>query len=79
VAAQQTQVLALRRARDLAELRYRTGVASYLEVLDAERGLFSAELVLSQAQLLQLSAAVQLYRAIGGSWTSNEPAAGGPR
>lgn len=68
VAAQQTQAFALRRALQLAELRYRTGVASYLEVLDAQRGLFSAELLLSQAQLQQLSAAVQLYRAIGGSW-----------
>jgi multidrug efflux system outer membrane protein len=73
VAAQQTQAQALRRAFQLAELRYRTGIASYIEVLDAQRGLFDAELGLSQAQLRQLVAAVQLYRALGGSWpTSNE-------
>ena len=54
VAAQQTQAQALRRALQLAELRYRTGVASYLEVLDAQRSLFDAELALSQAQLRQL-------------------------
>ena len=39
VAAQATQAQALRRALQLADLRYRTGIASYLEVLDAQRGL----------------------------------------
>jgi multidrug efflux system outer membrane protein len=68
VAAQETQTQALRRGLQLAELRYRTGIASYIEVLDAQRSLFTAELALSQAQLDQLSAAVQLYRALGGSW-----------
>ncbi len=71
VAAQLTQAQALRRALHLAELRYRTGVASYLEVLDAQRSLFDAELGLSQAQLRQLAAAVQLYRALGGSWPTS--------
>ena len=74
VVAQQTQAQALRRALQLAELRYRTGVASYIEVLDAQRSLFDAELGLSRAQLRQLAAAVQLYRALGGSWPV-EPAA----
>ena len=68
VAAQATQAEALRRALALAELRYTAGVASYLDVLDAQRSLFSAELALSQAQLLQLGAGVQLYKALGGSW-----------
>jgi multidrug efflux system outer membrane protein len=68
VVAQETQTGALRRALQLAELRYRTGIASYVEVLEAQRSLFDAELGLSQAQLGQLSAAVQLYRALGGSW-----------
>jgi multidrug efflux system outer membrane protein len=70
VAAQSTQAQALRRALALAELRYRTGVASYVEVLDAQRSLFDAELALSRAQLQQLSGAVQLYKALGGSWES---------
>lgn len=69
VAAQETQARALRRALELAEVRYQTGVASYLEVLDAQRSLFDAELALSQAELAQLTAAVQLYKALGGSWT----------
>ena len=68
VVAQQTQTQALRRALHLAELRYRTGIASYVEVLEAQRSLFDAELGLSQSQRRQLAAAVQLYRALGGSW-----------
>ena len=68
VVAQETQARALRRALELADMRYQTGVASYLEVLDAQRSLFDAELALSQAQLGQLTAAVQLYKALGGSW-----------
>ena len=71
VVAQQTQAEALRRSLQLAELRYRTGIASYIEVLDAQRSLFDAELALSQAQLGQLSSAVQLYRALGGNWPGN--------
>jgi multidrug efflux system outer membrane protein len=74
VAAQETQAQALRRAFQLAELRYKTGIASYIEVLDAQRSLFDAELALSQAQLGQLAAAVQLYRALGGSWPVSGPA-----
>ena len=66
--AQHSQVVALRKAAELARIRYEGGVASYLEVLDAERQLFSAELGLSQTQLLELSSVVGLYRALGGSW-----------
>jgi multidrug efflux system outer membrane protein len=67
-AAEETQATALRRALELAELRYSTGVSNYLEVLDAERSLFQAELAASQAELQQLTAAVRLYKALGGSW-----------
>lgn len=68
LAAQETQVRALRRATALAEKRYESGVASYLEVLDAQRGLFTAELGLAQVQRQYLAATVQLYKALGGSW-----------
>ncbi|HVT40091.1 MAG TPA: efflux transporter outer membrane subunit [Gemmatimonadaceae bacterium] len=69
--AQATQVVALRSAARLAQVRYEGGVSSYVEVLDAQRSLFAAELALSQSQLLQLTAAVQLYKALGGSWTAS--------
>lgn len=68
VTAQFTQAEALRHALELAELRYGSGIASYLDVLDAQRALFAAELALSQAQLRQVTAAVQLYKSLGGSW-----------
>jgi multidrug efflux system outer membrane protein len=67
--AQEAQVRALRSAVQLAELRYRGGVASYLEVLEAQRSLFGAELGLSQTQLLELGSVVQIYKALGGGWT----------
>jgi multidrug efflux system outer membrane protein len=70
--AQETQVEALKDALDLAQLRYRSGLASYLDLLDAQRSLFTAQLALSQAQLQQLTAAVQLYKALGGSWPKGE-------
>ncbi|MGE0352096.1 MAG: efflux transporter outer membrane subunit [Gemmatimonadales bacterium] len=68
VDAQRIQVDALRRGLSLAELRYRSGLSSYLEVLDAQRSLFLAEVGLAQVQRLQLTSTVQLYRALGGSW-----------
>jgi outer membrane protein, multidrug efflux system len=68
LAAQETQAAALRRALELATMRYQSGVSNYLEVLDAQRSLFDAQLAESQAELQQLLAAVRLYKALGGSW-----------
>jgi multidrug efflux system outer membrane protein len=70
MAARATQVQALRSAYAMAEMRYETGVSSYLEVLDAQRSLFSAQLALVQAQGQYLIATVELYRALGGGWTN---------
>jgi multidrug efflux system outer membrane protein len=67
---QQRLVESLRDAARLANIRYQGGVTSYLEVLDTERQLFDAELLLAQAQRDELLAVVRLYRALGGGWTS---------
>lgn len=48
--------------------RYRAGYSSYLEQLDAQRGLFSADLSLVQANNERPSAAVSLFQALGGGW-----------
>jgi multidrug efflux system outer membrane protein len=69
VAARAQSVDALRRQVRLATLRYDNGYSNYLEVLDAERALFSAELSLSEARRAHLAATVDLYRALGGGWT----------
>lgn len=68
VVAQQTQVNALRRALQLANDRYAAGVSSYLDVLNAERSLFTAELSLTAAERQGLVGVVTLYRALGGGW-----------
>jgi multidrug efflux system outer membrane protein len=52
----------------LADLRFRAGVISYLEVLDAQRQLFAAQLDLNASEVNQRLAAVQLYKALGGGW-----------
>jgi outer membrane protein, multidrug efflux system len=53
----------------LANERFRAGVISYLEVLDAQRQLLSAQLDLNASELNQRLAMVQLYKALGGGWT----------
>lgn len=52
----------------LLQLRFENGVASSLDVLDAQRELFSAEQALVQARLLRTTSAIDLYRALGGGW-----------
>jgi len=66
--AQQRQVDSLREYTRLAWLRYENGFTSYLEVLDAERSLFSAELSHAQTQGVLFGALVNLYKAMGGGW-----------
>ena len=68
LAAQATQTQALQRALGLATERYKSGISSYLEVLDAQRGLFSAQLALVQVQRQYLASTVELFRALGGGW-----------
>jgi multidrug efflux system outer membrane protein len=52
----------------LAYMRYRGGVSTLLNALDADRDLFEAELGLAQTRRDELLALVQLYRALGGGW-----------
>ncbi len=63
---------AARRARDLAELRYRQGFDSFLDVLDAQRTLNEAEDRLVVNEATQARRAIQIYRALGGIWDYNE-------
>ena len=67
---EQQQLLARSAAEalPLTTVRYQGGASSYLEVLDADTRLFIVQLGLAQAQLNELRALVQIYRALGGGW-----------
>ena len=68
VQSQQTTVNAAQTAFDLSNQLYNAGYASYLDVIQAQQLLFSAQVALSQAQSDQLTAVVNLYSALGGGW-----------
>ncbi len=55
---------------NLSDLRYRSGAASYLDLLDAQRSLFTAQQAAVQANLARLQNQVTLYRVLGGGWTT---------
>ncbi len=61
-------VKALQETDRLSTLRYKGGLDSYLQVLDAERNEFSGELTLAQLRKNELLSIVELYRALGGGW-----------
>ncbi|WP_371868462.1 efflux transporter outer membrane subunit [Telluria aromaticivorans] len=54
---------------NLADLRYKNGAASYLDLLDAQRSLFQAQQAAVQANLQRLQNQVTLYRVLGGGWS----------
>jgi len=71
--AQQAQAEAEAVRARLVDLRFRNGVASSLDVLDAQRSVFTAQQSAIQVRLAQRQNEIALYRALGGGWT--EPAA----
>ena len=71
-AAQDRAVATARRAAELAGERYRAGIVSYLEVVDANREAFQAERARAQLTGQRLAASVQLIQALGGGWTEGE-------
>ena len=70
---EETQAEVVRQARrtlQLAELRYREGSDDLLSVLDAQRTLFQAQDQQVQLRLARLTAALDLYKALGGGWAN---------
>jgi multidrug efflux system outer membrane protein len=55
-------------ATKLSIIRYKSGLVSYIEVIDSQRTQLESELSLTQARADRLSATVQLIRALGGGW-----------
>jgi outer membrane protein, multidrug efflux system len=70
---QEALVIASRNTTRLANIRYRGGVTSYLEVLDSERQLFDAELNLVRSRRDEFLAVVRIYKALGGGWQESWP------
>ncbi len=75
-AAFAAQVAAARRALDLAQTRYASGYAAYLDVLDSQRTLNAAQLLYLASRKNRLSAAVDLFKALGGGWQGPLESAG---
>jgi NodT family efflux transporter outer membrane factor (OMF) lipoprotein len=73
---QELLVTALVDSAALANTRFLGGLDSYLQVLDAERQLFDAELELTSVRASELLNLVQLYKALGGGWMPDQPTAG---
>lgn len=70
--AKQAQVAALQSALHVADLRYKGGLTSYVDVLLAKRNLFEAEFSLTEVHRLHLVSIVQFYRALGGGWNADD-------
>jgi outer membrane protein, multidrug efflux system len=66
--AQQAQAAAEQKRSDLAELRFRNGVSSFLDVLDAQRALFQTQQATIIVQAAQQQNLVTLYKVLGGGW-----------
>ena len=66
--AEADRTTALKRAAELADLRFQNGVSNYLEALDARRNLFQAEQGGIEARRAQLAATADLFKALGGGW-----------
>ncbi|AWI09997.1 efflux transporter outer membrane subunit [Ereboglobus luteus] len=72
IKAQELRVASEQRRYDLSDTRYKQGVDSYLTVLTAQQGLFSAQQGLVQARLAQLANYVTLYKSLGGGWVQQQ-------
>jgi multidrug efflux system outer membrane protein len=65
---QQDSVSDLEETVRISTLRYKGGTTTYLEVLDGQRSLYSAELTLASARGDEYRSLVQLYKTLGGGW-----------
>lgn len=70
--SQGERVRALRQVLTLSEARYKGGVAAYLEVLDAQRSLFGAELDEVDTMRAHIDSLVRVYKALGGGWSEQQ-------
>jgi multidrug efflux system outer membrane protein len=65
---EERSVATLKESVRLANMRYRGGITTYLEVLDSQRSLLSEQLTLAQTRGNEYQSLVKLYKALGGGW-----------
>ena len=70
VTIQGQRVFSSREVERLAEMRFGAGTTSFVEVLDAQRQLLSAETDAVQSMLDRRLSLVRLYLALGGGWAA---------
>ena len=70
-AAQTRAVDGAKKAADLSLLRYKEGLVSYLEVVEADRTELESELLRYELDAQRMVTTVQLIKALGGGWNSN--------
>ena len=63
---------AARESLELADIRYRKGLVSYIDVLDAQRIVLVAELGVVQTERARLTDMVSLFKAVGGGWEQDQ-------
>ena len=76
LANQGQQIAAAKESVELADIRYRKGLVTYLDVLDAQQTLLAAELEMVQTDRARLTDMVTLFKAVGGGWeipTDSDP------
>lgn len=66
--AQTIRVSSSAKSYELADIRYRSGVDSYLRVLDAQRTLYASQLDLIDVSFSKTANSVSLYKVLGGGW-----------
>lgn len=79
IRALRAQAAAAARSVELAELRYRSGVDSQLQWLDAQRSLLAVQQSLLAARATELANRIELYKVLGGGWNEHSEAAGAAR
>jgi outer membrane protein, multidrug efflux system len=71
LSAQQTLLASTERQLRLAEVQYRAGSSTQLDVLDAQRSLYSAQQSLITLRLTEQLNRIELYKVLGGGWSED--------
>lgn len=74
-AALEQEVNQFQKAANVSMTRYTQGLSNFLDVLDAQRSLYSAQDALVQSRAALDIDLIALYKALGGGWERNDPVA----